>query len=78
MLPLKQSEMLPRSSLTTTTTASVSSEMPIAARCRVPSDRSSFALAESGRSTPDCQILPSRTITAPSWSGLSALGTKSA
>ena len=40
MLPLKQKLMLPRSSLTTTTTASVSSVMPSAARCREPSDLS--------------------------------------
>ena len=36
MLPLKQKLMVPRSSLTTTTTASVSSVMPSAARCREP------------------------------------------
>ena len=40
MLPLKQKLIVPRSSLTTTTTASVSSVMPSAARCRDPSDLS--------------------------------------
>ena len=38
MLPLKQKLIVPRSSLTTTTTASVSSVMPSAARWREPSD----------------------------------------
>jgi hypothetical protein len=36
MLPLKQNEMEPRSSLTTTTTASVSSVIPSEARWREP------------------------------------------
>ncbi len=76
MLPLKHSETLARSSLTTTTTASVSSEMPMAARWRVPSVRSSDELPVSGRNTPACQMRPSRTMAAPSCSGFSWLGRK--
>ena len=49
MLPPKHSEIEPRSSDTTTTTASVSSVMPMAARWRVPSALSSRAFADSGK-----------------------------
>ena len=38
---------MPRSSLTTTAIASVSSEIPIAARCRVPYSREMYGSTES-------------------------------
>ncbi len=51
------------------TSASVSSESPIAARCRVPSVRSDSAYWVSGRITPAATISSPTMITAPSWSG---------
>src|SRR5581483_8451648 len=68
MLPPKQSEMVPRSSETTTTTASVSSVTPMAARWRVPSALSSPALGESGSTAPAVAMRRLLMITAPSWS----------
>ena len=57
----------PLSSDTTTATASVSSVMPSAARCRVP-NRSDRLISVSGRSAAAARIRPSRMMTAPSWS----------
>ena len=59
MLPLKQKLMVPRSSDTTTTTASVSSVMPSAARWREPSDLSRTFVSGIGKKTPglgDAQV----------------------
>ena len=50
--PSTASEMRPVSSETTSTIASVSSAMPSAARCRVPSARPSCVLRDSGRKQP--------------------------
>lgn len=66
MLPLKQQLIVPRSSLTTTTTASVSSVMPKAARCREPRLASSTFVSGIGKKTPARAILRSRMSTAPS------------
>src|SRR5262249_42420796 len=62
-------EMPPVSSETTTTTASVSSARPRAARWRVPSVRASRRLRDSGRKQPATLMRPPWTKTAPSWSG---------
>src|SRR6185312_1624937 len=77
MLPPKQSEIDPRSSETTTTTASVSSVTPMAARWRVPSALSSRAFADSGKTAPACAMRRFLMITAPSWSLFSLSGKNS-
>src|ERR1700683_4641572 len=59
-------EMEPSSSETTSTTASVSSVMPIAARCRVPSERLTLGFAESGSTHAADKIWSPLIITAPS------------
>src|SRR5690606_34763755 len=51
MFPLKQKLMVPRSSLTITTTASVSSVMPKAARCREPKLDSKVRFSGMGKKT---------------------------
>jgi hypothetical protein len=66
MLPLKQQLIVPRSSLTTTTTASVSSVMPSAARWRDPRLASSTLVSGIGKKTPARAIFRSRMSTAPS------------
>ena len=55
--PSHASEISPRSSETTTTTASISSARPIAARWRVPTSRSSCEVV-SGRRQPRCGDAP--------------------
>ena len=59
----------PFSSDTTTTTASVCSVMPRAARWRVPKRSVWIDVSASGSSAPAATIRSSRMITAPSWSG---------
>ncbi len=78
MLPLKQKLIVPRSSLTTTTTASVSSVMPSAARWREPSDLSRILVSGIGKNTPAFAIRRLRMTTAPSWSLFRLSGTKEA
>ncbi len=77
MLPLKQKLMVPRSSLTTTTTASVSSVMPSAARWREPSCASSTLVSGIGKKMPARAMRRFRMSTAPSWSLFTDSGTKS-
>jgi hypothetical protein len=74
MLPSKHSDTAPRSSLTTTTTASVSCVMPSAARWRAPSVRSTAPAR--GKKAPACHTRPSRITSAPSCMGFSKLGMK--
>ena len=64
--PRWQSEMIPVSSETTTTVASVSSLTPMAARWRVPSSFDRCGLSDSGRRQPAAAMRPLRTTTAPS------------
>jgi hypothetical protein len=73
--PSKASEMMPVSSETTTATASVSSVIPSAARCRVPKSLDSSGLLVSGRKQAAAAMRSSWTITAPSWSGVSGVKT---
>ena len=67
---------MPRSSETTTTTASVSSVTPMAARWRVPSALSRRALADSGRTAPAWAMRRFLMMTAPSCSLFSESGRK--
>ena len=78
MLPPKHNEIVPRSSDTTTTTASVSSVTPMAARWRVPSALSSLALPDSGSTAPARAMRRFLMITAPSCSLFSESGRNSA
>ena len=59
----------PFSSETTTTTASVCSVIPRAARWRVPNRSAWTVVSASGRSAPAARIVSPRMMTAPSWSG---------
>ena len=59
----------PFSSDTTTATASVSSVMPSAARCRVP-NRSERVISVSGSSAAAARMRSPRMMTAPSWSSV--------
>ena len=59
----------PFSSDTTTTTASVCSAIPRAARWRVPKRSAWTVVSASGRRAPAARIVSPRMITAPSWSG---------
>ena len=68
-VPRVASETFAVSSETTKTRASVSSERPSAARCRVPRDRSLTGFWVRGRMQPAPTISSPRTSTAPSWSG---------
>ena len=58
----------PFSSDTTTTTASVCSVMPRAARWRVPNRSVWMVVSASGSRAPAARIRSPRMITAPSWS----------
>ena len=69
MAPSTARDTAPVSSDTTITTASVSSEIPKAARCRVPSVRASCRSRESGRKQPAALIRSLCTMAAPSWRG---------
>ena len=64
----------PFSSDTTTTTASVCSVIPRAARWRVPKRSVWTVISASGRSAPAARSISSRMMIAPSWSG--AFGAK--
>ena len=77
MLPLKQKLMVPRSSLTTTTTASVSSVMPSAARWREPKLSSMTRPSGMGKNTPALAMRRFRMMTAPSCSLFIASGMNS-
>src|SRR5262249_14718018 len=68
--PPRASEIVPRSSDTRIASASVSSEMPIAARWRVPKRLGRPSLSDSGRKLAAAAMRSPETITAPSWSGV--------
>ena len=63
-------DILPVSSDTTIAIASVSSVIPIAARCLVPSLLLTFRLLLVGNTAPAQDILSPWIITPPSWRGL--------
>jgi hypothetical protein len=65
--------MVPVSSETTTTTASVSSVIPMAARWRLPSVRESAGFTVRGRKQAAAAMRLPCTTTAPSWSGVLGL-----
>ena len=67
--PPSATEIRDVSSLTTMTTASVSSLKPIAARCLVPSDLSETENWVRGRIAPAAVIVSAEMMTAPSWKG---------
>ena len=68
--PPSTTEIVPVSSETTITTASVSSVTPTAARCRVPTPPGQILGKVSGRMQPAGEMLrPSAITAAPSWSG---------
>ena len=68
--PFFASEIMPVSSLTTTTTASEFSLMPRAARWRVPMSLPISRLSESGSTHPAAAMRPSRRMAAPSCRGV--------
>jgi hypothetical protein len=69
ILPSRTSEIVPSSSETTITMASVSSVRPIAARWRVPSVFDTFGFVVSGRKQPAAVMRPFWMMSAPSWIG---------
>ena len=68
-IPPTATEMEPVSSETMATTASVCSLAPIPARWRMPNSLERFTFPDMGSIHPAPTILPSRTMTAPSWRG---------
>src|SRR6478735_6297493 len=78
MLPLKQKLIVPRSSLTITTTASVSSVMPSAARWREPKLSSTTRPSGIGKNTPALAMRRLRITTEPSCSLFMPSGKNSA
>ncbi len=67
--PPAASEIFPVSSETTITRASVSSDSPIAALCRVPRSLSRSGSVASGKNEPADNILLPTIIIPPSWRG---------
>jgi hypothetical protein len=67
--PADATEIVPVSSETSTTAQSLSSVIPMAARCRVPSCLEIKGFSESGRKHPAAATRDPSIITAPSCSG---------
>ena len=65
-IPSTATEMVPVSSDTITTTASLASLIPTPARCRVPRSALRWLLSDRGSTQPAAAIFPSRIIMAPS------------